>query len=452
LTPRERLPEGDLVFFLLDTVPHLDLDPFYACYEVETRGQPPFDPGLMVCLLLYAYCVGVYSSRKIAAACERNLAFLAIVGDDRPDFRTLSDFRKGHLHAFADLFTQVLRLAAEAGLVRLGNLAFDGSKVGANASRHKAMSYGYMKKEEVRLRQEIDALLQQAQATDAQEDAALGSRRGDELPAELQRREQRLAAIAAAKQRLEEHARAEAEAERQRRAEAEAERQRTGKKRRGKEPKPVSEVPDDKAQTSFTDPELKVMKQSNKGWDYSGNAQISVDATCQVIVACFVTAAANDCQQAVPLAQATRESLERAGVALPVDAAGQPQKIPATLDSGYFSATAVEGLEASGFDPYIATQRQKHHEAAAAGASGPLPAAATVKERMAAKVRTPAGRALYARRKVIVEPVFGQIKGARGFRRFALRGLEKVNGEWCLVCLTHNLLKVWRYGCAPSVN
>lgn len=451
-SPADRLPEGDLVFFLLDAVPQLDLDPFYASYEMETRGQPPFDPGLLVCLLLYAYCVGVYSSRKIAAACERNLAFLAIVGDDRPDFRTISDFRKEHLEVFADLFTQVLRLAAEAGLIRLGNLAFDGSKFLGQASRHKAMSYGYMKKEEARLRQEIEALLQQAQDTDAQEDAALGSRRGDELPAELQRREQRLAVIAAAKQRLEEQARTEAKAERQRRAEAEAERQRGGKKRRGKEPKPVSDVPDDKAQTSFTDPELKVMKQSNKGWDYSGNAQISVDATCQIIVACFVTAAANDQQQAVPLAQATRESLRQAGVAVPVDEAGQARKMPMTADTGYFSAEAAAGLEAAGFDPYLATKRQKHHEREAVGAGVPLPAEATAKERMAAKVNTPAGRALYARRKVIVEPVFGQIKGARGFRRFSLRGLEKVNGEWHLVCLTHNLLKVWRYGCAPSAN
>jgi transposase len=447
-TPADRLPEGDLVFFLLDVVPRLDLDPFYASYEVETRGQPPCDPGLLVCLLLYAYCVGVYSSRKIAAACERNLAFLAIVGNDRPDFRTISDFRKGHLEVFADLFTQVLRLAAEAGLVRLGNLAFDGSKFLGQASRHKAMSYGYMKKEAARLRQEIAALLRQAQDTDAQEDAVLGSRRGDELPAELQRREQRLAVITAAQQRLEEQARVEAEAERQRRAEAEAERQRTGKQRRGKEPKPVSEVPDDKAQTSFTDPELKVMKQSNKGWDYSGNAQLSVDATCQIIVACFVTAAANDQQQAVPLARATLANLERAGVALPADAAGQPRPVPATMDSGFYSEAAARTLEELGFDPYIATRRQKHHEPAAA----PPAEAATARERMAAKVATAAGQALYARRKVIVEPVFGQIKGARGFRRFALRGLRKVNGEFRLVCLTHNLLKLWRYGCAPSVN
>src|SRR5215470_11011567 len=316
--------------------------------------------------------------------------------------------------------------------------------------RHKAMSYGYMKKEEARLRAEIQALLQQAQQTDAQEDAALGSRRGDELPAELQRREQRLAVIGAAKQRLEEQARAEAEAERQRRAEAEAERQRTGQKRRGKEPKPVSDLPDDKAQTSFTDPELQVMKQSNKGWDYSGNAQVSVDATCQIIVACFVTAAANDQQQAVPLAQATRATLEAAGIAWPRDEAGAARKVPATADTGYFSAAAVAGLEGLDFDPYLATRRQKHHAAAEPVVA--VAAGATAKERMAAKLRTPEGQALYARRKVIVEPVFGQVKGARGFRRFSLRGLGKINGEWRLVCLTHNLLKLWRYGSAPSIN
>ncbi|HWT78337.1 MAG TPA: transposase, partial [Candidatus Methylomirabilis sp.] len=218
LSPADQLPEGDLVFFLLDAVPHLDLSRFYAYYENETRGAPPFDPAEMVCLLLYAYCVGVFSSRKIALACERNLAFLAIVGQDRPDFRTISDFRKIHLDAFTDVFIEVLRLAKEAGLIKLGNIAFDGTKMQGNASRHKAMSYGYLKKEEERLRQEIDTLLRQAQSQDAAEDAVLGSRRGDELPEELQRRENRLTVIRAAKQRLEEQARAEAEAERQRRA------------------------------------------------------------------------------------------------------------------------------------------------------------------------------------------------------------------------------------------
>src|SRR5438105_3561723 len=220
----------------------------------------------MTCLWLYAYSVGVFSSRKIATACERNLAFLAIVGDDRPDFRTISDFRKIHLNALADLFNQVLKLAHEAGLVQLGAWATDGSKFPGNASRHKAMSYGYIKKEEERLKAEIAELLKQQLQTDEAEDATLGSRRGDELPDELRFREERLAKIQQAKKRLEEQARADAEAERQRRAEAEAERERAGKKRPGKEPKPVSEVPDDKAQTSFTDPDLKIMPQSNKSW------------------------------------------------------------------------------------------------------------------------------------------------------------------------------------------
>lgn len=451
-TPAGRLPEGDLVFFLLDTVPRLDLSRFYAPYQKEKRGAPPFDPAMLVCLLLYSYCVGLFSSRKIALACERNLAFLAIVGDDRPDFRTVSDFRKLHLDAFADVFTEVLHLAAEIGMLSLGNISFDGSKILGNASRHKAMSYGYMTKEKERLKAEIAALLLQAGETDRTEDAALGSRRGDELPDELQRREERLATITAAMQRLEEQARLEAEAERQRRAEAEAERQRANKKRRGKEPAPVSDVPQDKAQTNFTDPELKMMPQSNKGWDYAGNAQVGVDGLCQIIVACFVTMAVNDVQQGVPLAQATVENLNQAGVPLPVDEAGVVKKIPATLDSGYYSAAAAAGMEQQGFDPYMATGRQKHNQGQKTVATLPLAEAATPKERMAAKVATAAGKALYARRKVIVEPVFGQIKGARGFRRFSLRGRAKINGEWRLVCLTHNLLKIWRYHCAPSAN
>jgi transposase len=441
-SPAAKLPEGDVVFFLLDTVPQLDLQRFYAPYEEETRGAPPFDPAMMVCLLLYAYCVGVFSSRKMALACERNLAFLAIVGQDRPDFRTISDFRKLHLEAFKDVFVQVLRVAGEAGLVKLGNVSTDGTKIQGNASRHKAMSYGYMKKEVERLREAIEALVTQAYQQDAAEDAVLGSRRGDELPAELARREDRLARIEAAMRRLEAQAKAEAEAERQRRAAVEAERQRTGKQRRGKAPQPVEETPDDKAQSNFTDPELHIMRTTNKGWEYCGNAQASVDGAYQIIVACDVTDASNDKQQATPLAQATLVNLAQAGIERPKDEAGLPQAIPATLDNGYYSEAAVEALETLGFEPYIATARQRHHVPEADASETPL----TVQERMAAKVRTPAGKALYARRKVIAEPVFGQIKEARGFRRFLLRGLDHIRGEWRLVCLTHNLLKIWRYG------
>ena len=200
-SPETKLPEGDVVFFLLDTVSKLALSRVYALYEDETRGAPPFDPAMMVCLLLYAYCVGVFSSRKIALACERNLAFMAIVGQERPDFRTISDFRKQHLEAFKAVFVQVVRLAGAAGLVKLGNVSTDGTKIQGNASRHKAMSYGYMKKEVERIREDIEALVTHAYQQDEAEEAALGSRRGDELPAELARREQRLATIEAAMHR-----------------------------------------------------------------------------------------------------------------------------------------------------------------------------------------------------------------------------------------------------------
>ena len=439
-SPVSKLPEGDLVFFLLDVVPKVDLSQFYAFYEQETRGGPPFDPAMLVGLLLYAYCVGVFSSRKIALACERNLAFLAIVGEDRPDFRTISDFRKLHLEAFKAVFVQVVRLAGAAGLVKLGNVSTDGTKIQGNASRHKAMSYGYMKKEVERIREDIEALVMHAYQQDEAEEAALGSRRGDELPAELARREARLAKIEAAMRRLEAEAKAEADAERQRCLEAAAERQRSGKKRRGKAPKEIDETPADKAQMSFTDPELHIMQTHNKGGDYCGNAQASVDGAYQIIGACDVTDATNDKQQAEPMGQAILETLKQAEMALHRNEAGEVHAIPATLDSGYYSEAATQALEALGFEPYIATARQRHH------APAPEALEATAKERMAAKVRSPAGQALYSRRKVIVEPVFGQIKEARGFRRFLLRGLAKVRGEWRLVCLGHHLLKLWRYG------
>jgi transposase len=452
LSPDEQLPEDDLVFFLLDVVPLLDLSPIYAPYEDQLRGAPPFDPRLMTCLLVYSYAVGVYSSRKIAKACERNLAFMAIVGDDRPDFRTISDFRKLHLDAFAELFIRVLEVAHAAGLVQLGLWATDGGKVPGNASRHKAMSYGYLKKERARLKAEIADLVQRTQQQDEAEDAALGSRRGDELPAELRFREQRLAKIQEGMARLEEQARADAAAERQRRAESE-EQVRQGQRHAGGRPaQPISDEPDDKAQTSFTDPELKIMQQNNKGWDYGGNAQVVVDDACQIIVACDVVIDTNDKQQAVPMAAQALANLEAAGIERPRAAAGQVQKILSVEDAGYFSGQAVSGLEALGFDPYIAVERQKHHAPAGATVAEALPERATAQEKMRAKLRTERGRAVYGLRKGVVEPVFGQIKGARGFRRFSVRGLEKVKGEWRLVCLTHNLLKIWRYGSAPSVN
>jgi transposase len=452
VSPQEVLPEDDLVFFLLDLIPQMDLSAFHQHYAHQMRGQPPFDVTMMVTLLVYAYAVGVCSSRKIAAACERNLAFRAIVDKDPPDFRTLSDFRKIHLAAFRPFFVEVLRLAGEMGMVKLGNLSTDGTKMGANASRHKAMSYGYMNKDIERLEAEIEQLLKQAEQIDAEQDAALGSRRGDELPDELKRREDRLVKIRAAKERLEAAARVKAEEEQRQRDEEQAQREAEGRKRRGKKPTPIDPTPADKAQTNFTDPEAKIMKQSNKGFDYSYNAQAVVDGEEQIIVAAEVTNQANDKQQAVPLARAALANLAAAEIEQPKTADGTPTPIPNTADTGYFSEQAVADLEKMGIDPHIATGRQKHHEAAVPPVAGAPAAAASAKEKMQHKLRSATGKLLYAARKHIVEPVFGQIKSARGIRKFLLRGLEKVSAEWQLICLTHNLLKIWRHVCGAAAS
>jgi transposase len=447
--PEDSLPEDDLVFFLLEVIPGLDLRAFHEFYSKDLRGQPPFSIAMMTTLLVYSYSVGVFSSRKIAAACERNLAFLAIVGKDRPDFRTISDFRKNQHAAMKPLFWEVLRMAGELGMVQLGNLATDGTKIEANASRHKAMSYGYMTKDLERLQAEIAKLLESAHRTDEEQDAALGSRRGDELPAELQRREDRIEKIQAAKARLEAEAQARAAAEQRERDAATAQRQAEGKSRRGKPPAPIDPTPEAKAQTNFTDPDAKIMKRSNKGFDYCYNAQTVVDSAHQIIVAAETTAAANDKQQAVPLAQAAVQNLAAAGIELPCDAQDQPQPIPNTADSGYFSEANVQGVTAAGLDPYFAVGRQKHHAPQAPLTEPPAAATESPKEAMARKLRTESGRLLYAARKHIVEPVFGQIKRIRGFRKFLLRRLALVSAEWQLICLTHNLLKIWRFTTSP---
>ena len=485
VSPREALPEDDLVYFLLDTVPGLDLSAFHQHYAGELRGQPPFDVTMMVTLLVYAYAVGVCSSRKIATACERNLAFRAIVGDTPPDFRTISDFRKIHQAAFRPLFLVVLRLAGEMGMVKLGNLSTDGTKMGANASRHKAMSYGYMNKEIARLQVEIDQLLKQAEQTDAEQDAALGSRRGDELPAELKRREDRLVKIREAKARLEAEAQVIANAEQSRRDEEQTQREAEGRTRRGKEPAPIDPTPEDKAQTNFTDPEAKIMKQPNKGFDYSFNAQAVVDSANQIIVAAEVTNQANDKKQAAPMARAALDNVKAAGIEIPKTADGTRVPIPNTADNGYFSEKAIEDLEKLGMDPHVATGRQKHNEvpvpvlmsvlmsvgvgeptessakiddkrseaeARVSEVAGEPAPAANATEKMRQKLRTATGKVLYAARKHIVEPVFGQIKSARGIRKFLLRGLEKVSAEWQLICLTHNILKIWRRKNSVATN
>jgi transposase len=329
-SPNAKLAEGDRVFFVLETVPKLDVSRFYTPYEDESRGAPPLDPAMMVCLWLYASYVGVCARRKIAQACERHWAFIALVGPERPGFQTISDCRTLHLDAFRAVCVQVLRIAGEAGRVKVGNIATEGTTRQGKASRHKAMRSGSLRKEADRWRDDIEALVTQAHQQDAADDAALGSRRGDELPAELARREDRLATIEAAMRRLEVRATADAEAERQRRAEVEAARQRLGTPRRGKAPQPVDETPADKAQTTCTDPELQSMRTHNKGWEYCGHAQASVEAAYQIIVACDVTPEAHDTQQAEPMARMTVAHLEQAGMVRPTDATGAAQKIPAT--------------------------------------------------------------------------------------------------------------------------
>ena len=358
-----------------------------------------------------------------------------------------------------------MRLAGEMGLVKLGNLSSDGTKMGANASRHKAMSSGSMAKEIERLKGEIEQLLKPAEQLDAEQDAALGSRRGDELPEELKRRAARLAKIQEAKARLEAEARARADEEQRHRDAEQARRDAEGRKRRGRAPAPIDPTPEDKAQTSVTDAEAKIMKQSNKGVDYSSHAQAVVDGADQILVACEATNAAHDKEQAVPMAHAALDKLKAAGIERPRSADGTPRPIPNTADTGHFSAKAVGALEEMGFDPHIALGRQKHHEApvpatAAATAAPPAPAAAaaapaaeaSVEEKMRAKLRSAPGKALYAARKQIVEPVFGMIKSARGIRQFLLRGLEKVSAEWQLICLTHHLLKIWRRSNRAAVS
>lgn len=426
-SPRDWLPEGHLVYFLMDVTGQLDLSPIFARYQSgKAGGQPPFHPRMMVTLLIYAYCTGVFSSRKIMARCQSDAAFRVIVGEEIPDFRTISDFRKHHLPVMRQLFEEVLLLCREAGLLKVGRLALDGTKVKANASRHKAMSYDRMTQEEERLRQEIDELLQQAESTDDQEDSRHGQdRTGEELPDELARRETRLKKIEAAKAALEAAARQKA---RDHAAQLEA---------AGKTPRkdPEAAVPDPKAQRNFTDPDSRIMKTSNKGFDQCGNAQAVVNEA-QIIVAADVTNQTNDVQQVIPMLEQTRENLESAGVEQ------KPQRVLA--DAGYFSEDNVAAAAGMEIDPFIATGRQKHHEKIPPAPKGRIPKDLSPKQRMARKLRTKQGRETYSKRKGMIEPVFGQIKGVRGFRQFLMRGLEKMQGEWTLVCLTHNLLKLHR--------
>lgn len=458
---REWLGEDDLVYFILDTVGELDLSAVFRRYSRARGGQPPYNPAMMTALVLYAYCVGMPSSRKIEEATYRSVAFRVLTADQHPDHDTIADFRKRHLAALADLFVQVLRLCQKAGLARLGHVALDGTKIRANASKHKAMSYARMEKSEAELEAQVLELLERAEACDAEEDALYGKgRRGEDLPEELRRRTTRLAKIREAKSALEQEARAKAEAgQAEYEAKKKAHEERGG---RGRPPTAPSDKPSAKAQRNFTDPESRIMVDgATKAFEQAYNAQAAVDCGAQVIVACAVTQEANDKRQIAPMiekiqagAAACAAAQEQSGKQKSAPAAGKTQAAAKNMkpkilsaDSGYFSEANIATLAVAKVDAYIATGRQKHGEKTAPAAPrGRIPKDMGVKERMARKLRTLKGRATYARRKSIVEPVFGQIKEARGFRRFTFRGLAYVACEWNLICLTHNLLKVFRSG------
>ena len=404
---REWLPDDHLSYFVSDVVDQLDLSGIESVYEEEDRGQPPYHPRMMTKILLYGYCVGVFSSRRIQKRLVEDIAFRVLAAGNQPDFRTIADFRKLHLKALEELFQQMLRLTLETGMMKLGRVALDGSKLKGNASKHKAMSYGRMKETEKRLREEVRKLLNQAEAADKEEDSRYGrDRRGDELPAELQWRETRVAWIREAKRALEERAREQAQSE-------------------GKDQEQVQ--PTKKAQYNFTDPESRMLKGSD-GFLQGYNTQIAVEPVFQLIVGQRVTQAANDKQQMVPLVKAIEEQ------------SGQkPEGVLA--DNGYCSNENLKYLARKRIEGFVATGKQKHGQRRDPCKRWPLPREASRVECMERKLETKVGVAVYATRKFIVEPVFGQIKQARGFRQFLLRGIEKVRGEWALICMTHNLLK-----------
>lgn len=394
---QELVPEGHLAHFVRELSREtLDLSAILSTYE-EERGYPPYHPTMMTALLLYAYCQGVYSSRRIAKGCEERVDFMAVTGLQRPDFRTVSDFRKRHLKALKALFKQVLGLCREAGLVKLGHVSLDGTKVKANASKHSAMSYARMKETEPALRAEVEGWLSRAEAEDAEEDERYGKdRRGDELPEWVRNKEKRLEKMREAMEALEEEHRDD------------------------------EEGPPAKAQRNFTDPESRIMKTAD-GFQQAYNCQAAVDAESQVIVAEEVTQAGTDVHQLVPMVDEVKENT-----------GSKPREFSA--DAGYCSEENLKALKRRRISGYVATGRQKHGEASATsrgrGQEG------THLRAMWVKLRRAGRRSRYRLRKQVVEPVFGQIKYARGFRQFLLRGLEKVRGEWSLVCTAHNLLKL----------
>lgn len=485
-TPRDWLPDGHLAYFILDVVDALDLSEIEAAIQAkDPRGTRPYDPQMMVALLLYGYCVGTFSSRRMARATYEDIAIRFIVGDQHPHFTTIASFRRDHLKALGKLFVQAVQLCAQAGLVKLGHVSLDGTKIRANASKHKAMSYDRMKKEEQRLQDEIAGLLAKAEATDAEEDARYGEH-GDEVdvPEELRRRESRLARIREAKLALEKEARA-ARASRLREQQARCEEtaashpvpavrksSATNARKRAAEAEELEsreqddDAPEDpprgptlplhrpktesngepkpKAQRNFTDPDSRIMVDGDGAFVQAYNAQAAVDDAHQVIVSIGVSNQPPDTDYLPPVVEQVQAT-----------AGGKPAGL--TADAGYWSPENAAWCEEQGIDAYISVSRQRHgvsppgiappgpdESPPPASGTPPPPDEKSPKEKMAEKLQTKKGRQMYRKRKFTPEPVFGQIKEARGFRRFLLRGLDAVRDEWALVSATHNMLKLYR--------
>ena len=435
---KQWLPEDDLVYFLIDIVAQMDLQPIYRQYHYRKGGQPPYHPKMMVSLLLYAYCVGMPSSRKIEQATYHQIPFRVLTANQHPDHDTIANFRKRHLQALANLFVNVLRLCQRAGLVKFGHVSLDGTKVRANASRHKAMSYGRMDAKISELEKQVQQMLAKADACDQKEDALYGkNNRGNRLPKELQSRESRLKRIREAKKVIEHEAAANFKAQQKEyKKKLKARKQRTD--RRGRPPKAPCADADPKRQYNFTDPDSRVMVDgATKSFQQSYNCQAAVDEKQQIIIASGVTQDTNDKLQLKPLVKTIKTNLTNK----------VPKKISA--DAGYFSEDNCKFLASQKIQAYIATEKTKQLSKTSAD-SGRMPQNATITERMTRKLQTRKGRSIYEKRKQIVEPVFGQIKEVRRFRRFSFRGLKNVAAEWNLVCLTHNLLKLYRSGWQPS--
>jgi len=427
------LPEGDLAWFILEAVGQMDLKPFYGRYRSDGWGRAAFEPEMMVSLLLYGYCVGERSSRRIERLCERDVAFRVIAANHTPDHATIARFRQRNAKPLERLFIETLRLCAEAGLVKAGLVALDGTKIKANAALSANRTHRH-------LEEEVRKMLAEAEAKDAEEDALYGKeKRGDELPEELRDRKSRLKRLKACKERLQRESGEEAAEQRRKIEERRAEEQATGKKKRGRKPKEPQSTPEGGAKANVTDPESRIMK-TRHGYVQGYNAQAVVTED-QVILAAEVTQEANDVKQLHPMLEQTEANLAAAGVE------GEVETVLA--DAGYWSETNIQQADPEGPELFIATtkdwkQRQAMRERPTP--RGRIPNNLGVRDRMERKLLTKRGRQLYKKRSWTVEPVFGQVKAARGCEMFMRRGAKAAGSEWKLICATHNLLKLFRLG------